>query len=200
MEVPETTHGYGHPFNYGNKPVARYIEIFADLAQHLPKGLSVTDLFGGVGTLAQALWPILEPRSWTSVELDPACVHLYKESRANVVQGDAFKWTKFHQGGVVIIDPHQGTLNAMAKSREWKGLLTAIKDSRARYILMQEYGAYWCHLPNQIKLYTELCGTRVDKKNYRDCFSDYMYKTYGFVVLMDEIGLGSCYYLMEIKR
>jgi hypothetical protein len=65
---------------------------------------------------------------------------------------------------------------------------------------MQEYGAYWCHLPNQKKLYWELFGYYVDKTNYRLTFADYMFKTYGFVTRGHRMGLGSCYYLMENKK
>lgn len=195
--MTKSEHGYGHPFNYGGKPVAKYVEIFVDMARRLPKGLGVTDLFGGVGTLATALWPVLEPSRWRSIEIDPQCVKQYGEPRATVVQGDAFEVSDFDE--LVLIDPHKGTLNAIIKGDDWRTLLHNICVSPAKYILMQEYGAYWCHLPNQKTLYTELFGGPVDRQNYRDKFTQYMENAYNFKVVDHRIGLGSCYYLMEAK-
>lgn len=191
-------YGYGHPFNYADKPVAKYVDIFCELATKLPKGLSVTDLFGGVGTLANALQPILEPKDWTAIELDHDCVEQYRKRApwANVRWENAFDQKLFNQ--LVVIDPHKGTLNSMIKEASWQNLLESIEDSSAEFILMQEYGAYWCHLPNQVKLYTSLFGKNVDKSNYREMFADYMHRTHGFKVIESRIGLGSCYYLMEI--
>lgn len=192
------TYEYGHPFNYADKPVAKYVDIFCALANTLPKGLAVTDLFGGVGTVASALQPILEPARWTAVELDHDCVQEYRKKCpwAEVVWDNAFDQTFFED--LVIIDPHKGTLNAMVKEKNWHNLFESIEDSAAKYILMQEYGAYWCHLPNQVKLYRDLFGVKVDKLNYREVFGSYMERTYGFKVIESAIGLGSCYYLMEI--
>jgi predicted RNA methylase len=196
--LPEQ-YGYGHPFNYGDKPVAKYVDIFCDLAKTLPKGLAVTDLFGGVGTLANALQPILEPVNWTAIELDHDCVQEFRKNApwAEVIWDNAFDTTFFED--LVLIDPHKGTLNAMAKEQTWLRLLSQIATSHAKYILMQEYGAYWCHLPNQVKLYSEMFGERVDKTNYRFHFAHYMKHTYGFKMLDSRMGLGSCYYLMEVR-
>jgi hypothetical protein len=188
---------FGHPSAYEGKPVEKYIEIFAELAEQLPKGLSVTDLFGGVGTLCERLWPILEPKSWFAVEIDPECVLKWKVRKAVVINDDAFKVKDF--GDLVVIDPHKGTLNAMVKENIWRGLLYNISLSKAKYILMQEYGAYWCHLPNHKVLYEELFGS-VDRYNYRQVFSQYMQDTYGFRTLDSRIGLGSSYYLMEVGK
>lgn len=191
------THEYGHPFNYGGKPVARYVDIFVDLASGLPKGLSVTDLFGGVGRLASALRPVLEPGAWRAVELDPECVAQYKKEApwATVTQGNAFDEYVFND--LVLIDPHKGTLNAMIKEQGWLRLFSQIATSDAKYILMQEYGAYWCHLPNHKRLYMESFGEEVNRNNYRGHFTQYMESRYGFITLKHRIGLGSCYYLME---
>jgi len=190
---------YGHPFNYAGKPVAKYVAIFEALAKRLPSGLSVTDLFGGVGTLAKALHPVLAPRDWTAIEIDPDCVAKYRETCpwAWVLQGNAFDMDVFND--IVLIDPHRGTLNAMIKSTEWRGLFENIRASPAKYILMQEYGAYWCHLPNQKELYTELFGKPLTRDTYRDRFVQYMEDVYDFKTLEHRIGLGSCYYLMETK-
>jgi hypothetical protein len=193
------SYGYGHPFNYADKPVSKYVDIFVELAKGLPTGLAVTDLFGGVGTLANALQPILRAKRWTAVELDFDCVTKFRENApwADIIWGNAFDEQHFED--IVLIDPHKGTLNAMIKESTWRTLLANIKGSRAKYILMQEYGAYWCHLPNQKKLYHELFGEEVNKLNYRDHFVHYMETTYNFVTTKHFIGLGSCYYLMEIK-
>lgn len=193
-------YGYGHPFNYRDKPVAKYVEHFAELAATLPKGLCVTDLFSGVGTLANRLWPVLEPRGWVGVELDPDCIKAWEgPEQAILVNMSAFDVRSFTD--LVIMDPHKGTLNAMAKDDDWKRLFRAIVDSPARYILMQEYGAYWCHLPNQKKLYSDMFqGAEVSRKNYRQFFAEYMFNLYGFTVVHSRIGDGSCYYLMEVGK
>lgn len=192
---------YGHPFNYADKPVAKYVDIFCDLARGLPKGLAVTDLFGGVGTLANALQPILEPIYWTAIELDKDCVDQYRINApwAECIWGNAFDVSPNELDDLVLIDPHKGTLNAMAKETTWRTLLSTLAHSNARFILMQEYGAYWCHLPNQKPLYEALCGEPVDKLNYRHHFAKYMKETYGFKLLSSHMGLGSCYYLMEVR-
>ncbi len=186
---------FGHPSAYEGKPVEKYVEIFAELAAGLPKGLSVTDLFGGTGRLAKRLWPVLEPKAWFSIEIDPECIDRWEEPRAVVANGDAFEVEEFQD--LVVIDPHKATLNAIAKDAKWKKLLSNIMTSKAKYILMQEYGAYWCHLPNQRVLYTKLFGKEVDRYNYREVFGRYMKGTYGFRVKESRIGLGSSYYLME---
>lgn len=196
----DQTYGYGHPFNYADKPVAKYVELFVELANDLPTGLSVTDLFAGVGTLANALRPVLAPKQWIGVELDWDCVMEFRKNCpwAECLWGNAFDVTDFSE--LVIIDPHKGTLNAIAKELTWINLFESIAESnKVKYILMQEYGAYWCHLPNQKPLYEKLCGEPVDKKNYRDKFTHYMEKQYGFKVIAHTMGLGSCYYLMETE-
>lgn len=194
-----TKGNFGHPSQYAGKTVAKYVDIFAELAEGLPKGMRVTDLFGGVGALATRLWPVLEPASWVSIEIDPELVAVYQApDKAWCVQANAFEQTEF--GDLVVIDPHKGTLNAMVKEPQWDKLFNAIARSPAKFILMQEYGAYWCHLPNQKKLYWELFGHYVDKTNYRLVFADYMRKSYDFQVLKHRMGLGSCYYLMEVPR
>jgi len=190
---------FGHPSQYAGKPVAKYVDIFAELAEGLPKGMRVTDLFGGVGALATRLWPVLEPSAWMSVEIDPDLMDKYSGPPGSAcVLHDVFTWDYFDE--LVVIDPHKGTLNSMIKDPAWDRLFNRIIASGSRYILMQEYGAYWCHLPNQKKLYWELFGHYVDKTNYRLVFADYVRKSYDFQVLKHQMGLGSCYYLMEIRR
>jgi hypothetical protein len=190
---------FGHPLAYKDKPVAKYVEYFRILGESLPKGLSYIDLFGGIGALPKAMWDTVEPKSWVSIEIDPALEEHFLEPRARFIQGDAF--TDYIDSDVIVIDPHKCTLNAIWKDPKWASLFTRIVQSSARYILMQEYGAYWCHLPNQVPLYETLSqGRRVNRVSYPYLFADKMADWYDLKVLRHLQGMGSTYYLMEIKK
>ena len=192
-----STKGYGHPDNYMGKSVADYPLYFNRLAQDLPKNMDVLDLFGGVGLLAQKMWPVLEPRSWVCLEADVGLKDQLLEPRAKFVYGDAF--TTLLRADLYIIDPDKCTLNKIWKEQRWANLLGRLAATK-RPILMQEYGAYWCHLPNQKPLYEQLSGgTPVGRLNYPELFARKMADWFDIKIQKWSQGLGSTYYLMEGK-
>jgi hypothetical protein len=188
---------FGHPSQYMERPVAKYPQYFIDLCTVLPKGMSVIDLFGGIGLLPMKMWGALEPKSWVSVDVDPWCIENFQEPRAEAVEANAFHWSKY--ADLVIIDPHKGTLNAIASDPEWIYLLTNIADSDARFLLMQEYGAYWCHLQNHQRLYNAKFGMTPTRTTYPALFAKYM-EVYGYRLINHNQGLGSTYYLFSTPR
>jgi hypothetical protein len=188
---------FGHPDSYMGKAVSKYPQFFNQLAADLPKGMSVLDLFGGVGLLAHEMWDTLQPRAWTCLEVDVKLKDKMMEPRARFLHGNAFQTLLSDE--LVIIDPDRCTLNQIWKEQKWADLFNRLRgDPTVQYILMQEYGAYWCHLPNQIPLYTQLSGgDRIGRGNYPFLFAQRMKTWFDFNVLKSVQGLGSTYYLME---
>lgn len=192
-----TKGNFGHPDAYMGKAVAQYPRYFKELAIGLPKDMSVLDIFGGVGLLARELWDTLQPREWTCLDVDHRLKDQLLEPRATFLHGDAFQTVRSAE--LVIIDPDKCTLNQIWKEQRWADLFKRLRgDPEVRYILMQEYGAYWCHLPNQIPLYQLLSGGKtIGRGNYPFLFSEKMESWFDLKVLKSTQGLGSTYYLME---
>lgn len=185
---------YGHPDNYMSKGVAKYPRYFAELAQGLPKGSTVLDLFGGVGLLAHELWPVLEPVHWVSWDTDASLADKQLEPKVQFYNYDAFSYDR-DTFDLVIIDPERCTLNQIMTEPKWERLLLGLN---CKHVLMQEYGAYWCHLPNQIPIYEKLSGgRRITRANYPELFAEKMMSCFDLKVLKNTQGLGSTYYLME---
>jgi hypothetical protein len=184
---------FGHPASYMGSAVAAYPRYFNELCKDLPKGMHVLDLFGGIGLLPSKMWDTLQPSAWDSVDVDPWCIENFREPRATAVEGNAFHHDT--RADLVIIDPHKGTLNAISTDPEWILLLTNIAKS-ARFLLIQEYGAYWCHLPNQQKLYNDKFGVKPTRETYPALFSQYM-TVFGYRLIEYNQGLGSTYYLFS---
>jgi len=186
---------FGHPDAYMGKAVSRYPQFFNKLAVDLPKGMDVLDMFGGVGLLARDMWDTLQPLTWTCLEADVSLKDKVVEPRVKFLHGDAF--TTLLRADLYIIDPDRCTLNQIWKEQKWATLLNRLSDT-GRPILMQEYGAYWCHLPNQIPLYEKLSGgERITRQTYPALFQRKMAERFDLKVLKSTQGLGSTYYLME---
>lgn len=192
-----TKGNFGHPDAYMKTSVADYPRFFKEVGHDLPKGMGVLDLFGGVGLLAHKLWDHLQPSNWLCLEVDPSLRDKFTEPRAKFLQGDAFRTLLADE--IVIIDPDKCTLNQIWKEQKWADLFKRLRDDpRVRYILMQEYGAYWCHLPNQIPIYKQLSGGEpITRSTYPFLFSRKMEEWFDFRVIRFTQGLGSTYYLME---
>lgn len=184
---------FGHPDKYMGTAVAGYPKFFIELAKDLPKGMTVLDAFGGVGLLARELWPVLEPRKWHSIEVDPSLKDRQLEPRVSFWVGNVFD-SLVPRTDLVIIDPEQCTLNQIIKQDRWQRL---ISDLRCRFLLMQEYGAYWCHLPNQQHIYRREVGEVLTRQTYPQALIDYFDSRFRFSTLKWTQGLGSTYYLME---
>lgn len=187
---------FGHPDKYMGTKVAQYPVYFKQLAELIPKHLHVLDLFGGVGLLARELWPVMEPESWTSIEKDPELRKRLLWTRQVFQVGDSFEFRNFNEFDVVIIDPERCTLNQMLTEGKWQRLLRALTDSDVKWVMLQEYGAYWCHLPNQQKLYRDKFGVDVTRRTYPQLVIDHL-KGYDLNIMAWKQGLGSTYYLFE---
>jgi hypothetical protein len=188
-----------HPFNYVVKHqamVEKYISIIYDMAKALPKHKDVTDLFGGIGLFPKTMWDLLQPKSWTCIEVDPQLEQCFQEPRAKFVVGNAYLNPKLTD--IVFIDAFDGTLRTIATNKDARlGLYYAIRDQRPEDVIVTDFGYYWVHLPNHHPWYELQFGVKPTKANYHELWDKWWQANIGYKLVRHEHGVGSGYYHMK---
>lgn len=170
----------GHPFGYLNRPreippTQRYLNNAYSLAKTLPKGQHVVELFGGIGIYPKLFWPLLEPLSWTSVDIDESLGQYYQEPRGTFVAGDAYKFDIPSTTGILYLDHPTGTIQTLARNLDGRRpLYERIKQMRIPHIQIADMGYYWCHLANHHPWYLETFGIKPTKENYHTLWAKWM--------------------------
>jgi len=188
-----------HPFGYilSHHTMAEgYVNLIYDMIQGLPKHRDVTDLMGGIGIFPLVFWDLLQPKSWTSVEIDPECRQYFQQPKATFHCANAYDYTGL--GDIVFIDMPNGTLRTIAENmdgrrRMWEN----IKKERPRYVVVTDHGYYWIHLPNHHPWYIEHFGEKPVKEHYSYYWSVWMKENMGYRVTKECHGHSSQYFLME---
>lgn len=189
----------GHPLNFVKLPATvTYLNNIHDLLGNLPKGMKVVDLFAGIGMFPRILWDSLQPSSWTSVELDPACVGMFQEPRAQVVIGDVFKYRDFAGADLVICDFGTNTiLKVMRNELGRNDLFQRIAEARPRYWEITDVGYYWIHLANHWPPYIKRFGEQPHRDRYHVYFDQFMRDAFDYKVTDYKTGGGCQNFLLE---
>ena len=189
----------GHPLNFVRLPATKtYLDNIYSLLGGLPKGMKVVDMFAGIGLFARILKDSLQPESWVSVELDPACIGMFLEPTAQVITGDVFKFDGFTGADLVICDFGTNTLLKVHRNLEGRHeLFTRISSARPRYWEVTDVGYYWIHLANHWPWYVERFGEQPHRDRYHVFFDRYMREQYGYRVVDYKTGGGCQNFLLE---
>jgi hypothetical protein len=172
-----------------------YLNIIYDMSKDLPKGQDVTDLMGGIGVFAKVLWPLLEPKSWTLIEIDPQCKQYVQERRCVFKLASAYDNPTL--SSIVYIDQASGTLRTIADNMDGrKGMYDAIKAQRPEHVIITDFGYYWIHLPNHHAWYIANFGEKPDKKRYHLYWDEWFQKNLNYKIHEFRTGAGSQYFHM----
>lgn len=188
-----------HPFGYILKYPAMaqgYVNIIYEMSKALPKGQDVTDLMGGIGVFPLVFWDLLQPKSWTSVEIDPECRQYYQQPKAKFHCANAYDYTGL--GDIVYIDMPNGTIRTIAdnmdgRRRMWEN----IARERPKHVMVTDHGYYWVHLPNHHPWYVEHFGMKPTKANYAYFWGVWMRENIGYVIAEEQHGFNSQYFHMR---
>lgn len=212
IEVPEENLGNtpSHPLMFVTKmhdSTETYLNCAYDLLRHWPKGMNITELFGGIGIFAKMLWPTLEPASYTVVDLDPNCKLYSQEPRANYITANAHSFRDLSEEAVIVEIP-TGTIRTLAENMDGrKQLFDRIKEVRPKHLQVTDCGYYWVHLQNHKPWYVANYGKMfgfdesITGRELRDIYhffyADWFKKNMGYEVLGHRTGGGAQYYSME---
>ena len=189
----------GHPFGYilEHPDMAQgYVNIIYDMCRKLPKEQDVTDLMGGIGIYPTVLWDLLQPKSWTSVEIDPECRQYYQQPKAKFHCANAYDYQDF--GDIVFIDMPNGTLRTIADNMDGRRRMwNNIGIERPKHLIVTDHGYYWVHLPNHHPWYIEHFGEKPTKDNYARLWDQWMREYVGYTVTEERHGFSSQYFRME---
>jgi hypothetical protein len=194
----ESAKNFSSPFNYlvKHRTMAEtYLNIIYEMSRDLPQGQDVTDLMGGIGLFAKVLWPLLRPKSWTLVEIDPQCEYYIQEPRATFKLASAYDNPTLSP--IVYIDQATGTLRTIADNMDGrKGMYDAIKLQRPDHVIITDFGYYWIHLPNHAPWYIEHFGEKPDKRRYHLYWDEWFQKNLQYKIHEFRTGAGSQYFHM----
>jgi len=189
---------FSSPFNYLVKHHAMaetYLNIIYEMSRDLPQHQDVTDLMGGIGIFAKVLWPLLEPKSWTLIEIDPQCQQFVQEPRATFKLASAYDNPKLSP--IVYIDQASGTIRTIADNMDGrKGMYDAIKEQRPEHVIITDFGYYWIHLPNHAPWYLAHFGEKPDKHRYHLYWDKWFQENLGYKIHDFKTGAGSQYFHM----
>lgn len=186
-----------HPFGYLHRPSEKrqtevYLNNIYDMAKSLPKGQDVVELFGGIGIFPRMLWPLLEPKSWTSVDLDPTLEPHFQEPRGNFVVGNAHTYKIPSTTGIVYMDVPTGTLQTIGRNMDGRQpMYLQLKDSGIPHVMLTDCGYYWCHLANHHPWYLATFGVKPTKDNYHTLYDKWMQDNIGYRMIDERHG-GGC--------
>jgi hypothetical protein len=190
----------GHPLHYvvsHPEIVHGYLNMIYDMIKDLPKGQEVIDLMGGIGIYPKVFWDLLEPKSWTSVEIDIECKHFFQEPRARFFWGNAYNYP-LEGADIVFMDMHNGTLRTISDDRDGRRQMWRnIANSRPKHVVVTDYGYYWVHLPNHHPWYEKTFGCKPTKENYATLWDRWMRDNIGYTVAKEAHGFQSQYFIME---
>lgn len=206
IHIPESAHAEGgailggHPLYYVAKQpnaTANYLEKLSSLFEDVPKGLNVFEFCGGIGLVPMACWDVMEPTSWTSVDIDPSCAANYQEPRATPTVGSMYDCPIPSDIDVIVCDFPNNTLPKMWREQQRMDLLRRIADAKPRYWEITDVGYYWIHLANHWPLYEKQFGVKPTRYNYHQLFDQFMRDNYGYTVVKWTVGGGAQYFLLE---
>lgn len=190
----------GHPLYYvikNPRQTEHYIRKVCELLQDLPKDMKVFELCAGIGLVARANWPKLEPYCWIGVELDEACLPLKLAPGMILQLGDMYEVDIPRYFDLVICEFSNNTLPKMWREPKRAELLRRIADARPKYWYIADVGYYWIHLANHWPIYEKQFGVKPTRENYHELFDKFMRENYGYKVIKWTVGGGAQYFLLE---
>lgn len=188
-----------HPYYLLTKTKAKtqvYLNKYRELLSDLPQGMRVQEFCGGIGLVGLAVWDVLNPVSWESIELDPGCIAAHCCPQIKTILGDIYDPTIKVTGELVTMDFPNNTLPKMWREPGRNELLHRIADAKPKFWEITDVAYYWIHLPNHWPHYERRFGVKPTKLNYHELFDRYMREEFGYKVFRHRTTNGAQLYLM----
>src|SRR5258706_487163 len=195
-----------------------YLNKVVELLKGLPKGLDVFEFCGGMGIIAEAMWDLINPHSWTGIDLDQACidVNICHRLDYNIVYGDMYEpdwfihWVYPPDNTLVYMDWPTMTLRKMwnePKVSQFMEHLAGQDGLRPQYIGITDIECGWIHLPNHCPHYMRLFDIYLDiderpsttglRNGYTAIYEGYMRERFKYQLINRTVGGGGEYFLFE---
>ena len=204
LDLPNPPEGMSfpvsHPLNYyfnarEKQQTIRYLDNVYDMAKTLPQGQDVVELFGGIGVFPTMLWPLLKPKSWVSVDIDPTNEPYYllrDNPDARFQVGNAYSFAVPPTAGIVYIDIGTGSLQSIGRNLDGRRpMYDQFLTNRVPHVMLTDVGYYWCHLKNHHPWYEQTFGAIPHKGNYAQLWDKWFKDNLGYQVVDERHG-GGC--------
>lgn len=156
------------------------------LLQGKPKGLSLTEFFGGVGLFATIAEKLLEPLSHTIFEIDDRClVQLHEmfsgDEWVKVSKKDAREAILKERADILSLDfPNFTCLDVKPKGR-WRDQLEIAFKSKPDSLIFTDTAVSYFHVHKG--RYSEFFGKPLETfRDYTESFSEWLYNRYGYSI------------------
>lgn len=201
VTLPGGAKGYYEYINDRPKETGKNVLCIEDLLQHLPKGLSVVEPFGGVGVFATAIQGVLKPKNHFIGDIEDNCLDQLMQAFAQtpgvkVEHSDAKETLGKIKADIYVIDFPFMTIKRYS---EWEEQITNMFKSNPTAVIWMDGASRYLHFHKE--RYGEIFGGVVeDIEDYTYGVSQYIYDRHDYSITHMSWQHACSYFMFEKKE